>query len=67
MEKFVYVKAYDGSVVKINSEMVDVFTSQQNKIKALLTKGKSLDEVLALLKEGKLKWALRVLLLAMKS
>ena len=35
MEKFVYVKAYDGSVVKINSEMVDVFTSQQNKIKAL--------------------------------
>jgi len=67
MEKFVYVKAYDGSVVKINSEMVDVFTSQQNKIKALLTKGKSLDEVLALLKEGELKWALRVLLLAMKS
>jgi len=67
MEKFVYVKAHDGSVVKINSEMVDVFTSQQNKIKALLTKGKSLDEVLALLKEGELKWALRVLLLAMKS
>jgi len=52
MKKYVSVKAYDGTIVRISEDKLEEFNAQQELIKHLLSSGKSLDEVIALLKEG---------------
>jgi len=60
MKKYVSVKAYDGTIVRISEDKLEEFNAQQELIKHLLSSGKSLDEVIALLKEGASKWVSRV-------
>ena len=60
MKKYVSVKAYDGTIVRISEDKLDAFNAQQELIKHLLSSGQSLDEVIALLKEGASKWVSRI-------
>lgn len=53
MKKYVSVIAYDGTIVRIAEDKITEFKVQQAKIKELLDSGKSLNEIIKLLKETK--------------
>ena len=53
MKRYISVKAYDGTIVRITEDKLTEFKEQQTKIKELLDSGKSLDEVVKFLKETK--------------
>ena len=54
MRRYVIMKAYDGSIARVDVNKVDEFKAQQEKIKLLLNSGKSFNEILVLIKEGEL-------------
>lgn len=60
MKKYVSVKAYDGTIVRISEDKLEDFNAQQELIKHLLNTGRSPEEVMTLIKEGASKWVLRV-------
>ena len=54
MKNFVSVKAYDGTIVRIPKEKLKEFKVRQDKIRELLNRGKSFDEIELFIKEGAL-------------
>jgi len=54
MDRLVSVKAYDGTIVRIPESKINEFTIRQERIKKLLKEGRTIEEVLILLKEGAL-------------
>lgn len=51
--KFVNVKAYDNTIVRIPIDKLEEFNSKQNKIKLLLDEGKSIKEIMKIINEDK--------------
>ncbi len=51
MKKYIEVRSYDGSLVRIEEGEKDRYLKNQEKIKKLLQEGKSLDQVIELMKE----------------
>ena len=54
MGSFVSVKSYDGTIVRIPKDKVNEFNNKQLKIKEMLSKGKSIEEIKVLIREGAL-------------
>lgn len=54
MSNFVSVKSYDGTIVRIPKEKIKEFKANQEKIKDMLNKGKSIEEIKVLIREGAL-------------
>lgn len=54
MGKMISVKSYDGKIVRIEESKLDEFNKRTEKIKQLISEGKTLDEITKLLKEGKI-------------
>ena len=50
--KFVSLKAYDGTIVRVEESKVKLFKDQQEKIKLLLDEGKSIEEIKDILKNS---------------
>ena len=50
--KFVSLKAYDGTVVRVEESKVEIFKAQQERIKLLLDQGKSIEEIKDILKNS---------------
>ena len=53
--KFVSLKAYDGTIVRVEESKIEIFKAQQEKIKLLLNEGKSVEEIKEILKNSN-KW-----------
>ena len=52
--KLVSVKAYDGTIVRVSEDKVKEFVLQQAKIKELLDKGMTIEEIIKLIDNGDL-------------
>ncbi len=52
--KYVYVKSYDGTIVRVEEKKVKEYTRMQDKIRYLLDKGISKDEIIQRISGGKL-------------
>lgn len=53
MRKMIIVKAYDGTLVRIDENDLEEFNERTRKIKALLSEGKTKEEALKMLNEDK--------------
>lgn len=51
--KLVSVRAYDNTIVRVPIDKLEEFNVRQNKIKQLLDEGKSIKEIMEIIKEDK--------------
>jgi len=49
--KYVILKAYDGTIVRVEESKVKIFNENQEKIKKLLEKGKTIEEIQKIISE----------------
>lgn len=49
--KYVSLKAFDGTIVRVEESKIKTFIAQQERIKKLINEGKSLDEIKEILKK----------------
>ena len=54
MNNFVSVKSYDGTIVRVSRDKLKEFSTRQDKIREMINKGKTLEEIKILIKEGAL-------------
>lgn len=50
--KYISLKAFDGTIVRVKENKVDEFIAYQEKIKNLLKEGKSIKEINEILKNN---------------
>lgn len=48
--KYFSLKAFDGTIVRVEESKVKTFMAQQEKIKKMISEGKSLEEIKEILK-----------------
>ena len=52
--KYFSLKAFDGTIVRVEESKVKTFMAQQEKIKKMLSEGKSLEEIKMITNKGML-------------
>lgn len=50
--KYVSMKAFDGTIVRVEESRIIQFKIQQEKIKALLNEGKKIEDIQKILKDN---------------
>ena len=51
--EYVTVKSFDNKIIKVPKDKKDVYLKNQEKIREIVNKGKSIEEILKIMKEEK--------------